>query len=55
MLDTVINFVLPMSKCGLGFLTSFGKERAECIDNFEPRCEKTDFRGFQPGPTQTGL
>ena len=20
----------------------------------EPRCEKTGFRGFRPGPTQTG-
>ena len=21
----------------------------------EPRCEKTDLRGFRPGPTQIGL
>ena len=28
------------------------------VDNkriYEPRCEKTGLRGFQPGPTQTGL
>ena len=24
-------------------------------DKFEPRSEKTGLRGFQPGPTQTGL
>ena len=22
---------------------------------YEPRCEKTGLRGFQPGPTETGL
>ena len=25
------------------------------LDTFEPRCEKTDHRGFRPGPTQNRL
>ena len=25
------------------------------INTYEPRCEKTSLRGFQPGPTQTRL
>ena len=35
-------------------------DRTDCIGMiyrflYEPRCEKTRLRGFQPGPTQTGL
>ena len=26
-----------------------------CSVRYEPRSEKTGLRGFQPGPTQTGL
>ena len=25
------------------------------VQRYEPRCEKTSLRGFQPGPTQTRL
>ena len=31
------------------------KKRVNAPRLFEPRCEKTGFRGFRPDPTQTGL
>ena len=36
---------------------SLGTSRAQILISLinEPRCEKTGLRGFQPGPTQTGL
>ena len=33
----------------------YGKIRCEAVLSLEPCCEKTDFRGFRPGPTQTRL
>ena len=37
---------------GLGLLCTMLQK---CWQQYEPRSEKTGLRGFQPGPTQTGL
>ena len=36
-----------------GYLSILGAHPENVL--FEPRCEKTGFRGFLQGPTQTGL
>ena len=36
------------------FILNVGELEVTLKSN-EPRCEKTDLRGFRPGPTQTGL
>ena len=42
----------------VGMVQNIGKEveqssKVGCKKTDEPRCEKTGFRGFRPGPTQT--
>ena len=35
--------------------STLGKRHIMLTRSYEPRCEKTGLRGFQPGSTQTGL
>ena len=40
------------NRCGIVMIIN---EYSKLSLKYEPRCEKTEFRGFRPGPTQTGL
>ena len=56
----LLKTVIFMAVKNLGILHRRGivmiiKDNSKLSLKYEPRCEKTDLRGFRPGPTQIGL